>query len=485
MNKLSNVVWRWASVLCFLLFSSFLTLAQEGDTLIVSPDGPYSSIDAALADAQTGDTIEVHGGTYTYTDEPLLIDKSVLVIGIDDPVIDGDGKGTVVVITAPDALFQGFIVRNSGDVMHREDSGIVIQADNVTVAENRVEEVLFGIYFANANNGIARDNIVRGYDLDIAKRGDSIRVWFSSNVQLLGNDIGTTRDLLIWYADDITISNNNIHDSRYGLHFMYSSNATIVDNTFYGNHVGTYLMHSQGLAMHNNLLAYNYGPSGYGLALKDMDEVEANGNVFVGNRTGIYLDNSPSLYEGYNTFADNVFAYNDIGVLALPAVERNIFFRNVFLDNLQQASTRGPGDLMGNTWTYDGAGNYWSDYAGYDAGGDGIGDIAYRIEKLFDSLMDSYPTLRFFIYSPASQALDFAGSAFPSLRPRPKLIDEAPLLEYSLPPLALTSAKGISWPFLLVSLVALLAGFSALFGSLRTLRPHRRKHTSQPAQAGI
>ncbi|RMG78618.1 MAG: hypothetical protein D6712_21095, partial [Chloroflexi bacterium] len=68
MNKPPSAVWRWVSVLCFLLFSSFLTLAQEGDTLIVSPDGPYPSIEAALADAQSGDTIEVHGGTYTYTD---------------------------------------------------------------------------------------------------------------------------------------------------------------------------------------------------------------------------------------------------------------------------------------------------------------------------------------------------------------------------------------------------------------------------------
>ncbi len=485
MNKPPSAVWRWVSVLCFLLFSSFLTLAQEGDTLIVSPDGPYPSIEAALADAQSGDTIEVHGGTYTYTDEPLYIDKSVSVIGIDNPVLDGGGEGTIVVITAPDTLFQGFTVRNSGDVMHREDSGIVIQADNVTVAENRVENVLFGIYFANANTGLARDNIVRGYDLDIAMRGDSIRVWFSNDVTLIGNDIGTTRDLLIWYADGITIINNNIHDSRYGLHFMYSSNATIEDNTFYGNHVGLYLMYSQGLAMHNNLLAYNYGPSGYGLALKDMDAVEASGNVFVGNRAGLYIDNSPSLYEGHNMFNDNVFAYNDIGVLALPAVERNIFTNNVFLDNLQQASTRGRGDLLGNIWTHEGVGNYWSDYAGYDADGDGLGDMTYRIEKLFDSLTDSYPALRFFIYSPASQALDFAGSAFPSLRPQPKLIDEAPLLRYNLPPVALTPSEGISWPFLAVGLVALLAGLGVLYGALRTLQPHRRKGTPQPAQAGI
>jgi nitrous oxidase accessory protein len=198
--------------------------AQEETRLVVKPEGPYTTIEAALEAATENDTIEVHSGVYS---GPLTVEKSVTLIGIDMPVIDGGGEGTVVIITADDVTMRGFTIRNSGQNNSHEDSGLVIQADRVTVEDNLLEDVLFGIYFADAADGIARNNIVRGYDLDLARRGDGIRVWFSSNVLLENNHVSITRDILIWFADDITIIGNTFKDARYGLHFMYSDNAWV------------------------------------------------------------------------------------------------------------------------------------------------------------------------------------------------------------------------------------------------------------------
>ena len=192
-------------------------------------------------------------------------------------------------------------------------------------------------------------------------------------------------------------------------------------------------MYSTNLTVIHNELSHNRGPSGYGIALKDMDNVVVKDNWLVGNRVGLYLDNSPALYEGTNEFSDNAFAYNDIGMTALPNVERNIFTNNTFLENTQQTGVRGRGNLQGNIWTQDKIGNYWSDYVGYDADEDHIGDMPYRAEKLFESLADTYPELRFFIYSPAEQAINLAAVAFPSLRPEPRLIDTAPITQLQLP----------------------------------------------------
>jgi nitrous oxidase accessory protein len=132
--------------------------------------------------------------------------------------------------------------------------------------------------------------------------------------------------------------------------------------------------------------------------------------------------------------------------------------------------------LQGITWVENDSGNYWSDYVGYDADGDGIGDMPYRAEKLFESLQDAYPALRLFVYSPASQALDFAAAAFPSLRPEPKVIDAAPIMQYAIPAGATSAPQGVSMPFLAASLVLLMLGggfctFALRSGRARTRQP--------------
>ena len=442
-------------LICFIF--NLVTIAQSESVLIVGEDGDYTTITAALEAANDGDQIEVHGGTYTNT--PLEITKSVTLTGINQPVIDGSGDGTTVIITADDVVFSGFTIRNTGHNISHEDSGIIIQSDNVLIENNTLEDVLFGIYFADANHGIARGNSVVGYDnLDLAVRGDGIRVWFSEDVLLEQNSVTQTRDTLIWYANDITIRDNEFIGNRYGMHFMYSDNATVTDNLVTKNSVGTYLMYSIGLVLTGNNLSHNRGPSGYGIALKDMDEVVVESNWLMDNAAGIYIDNSPSRYEGLNYYDNNVLAFNDVGVSVQPNVERNSFGGNTFYDNVQQAGTRGRGNLNKNVWTTDGQGNYWNDYVGYDSDGDGVGDVEYRAEKLFESLADEYPVLKLFSFSPSEQAINFAASAFPTFRPEPKLVDTAPLIQYQLPTITDNDTPDQSLMLLFASVAILLIG---------------------------
>jgi nitrous oxidase accessory protein len=86
-------------------------------------------------------------------------------------------------------------------------------------------------------------------------------------------------------------------------------------------------------------------------------------------------------------------------------------------------------------WHAAGLGNYWSDYNGYDVDGDGVGDIPYRSQSLFENLLDEYPELRLFQLSPVADAIDLATRAFPLFQPRPKMSDDYPLMAPpSLPP---------------------------------------------------
>lgn len=437
---------------------------DEAAVLRVGPEQPYTSITAALEDASSGDTIEVHGGHYP---APLVIDKEVHMVGIDTPVIDGEGTGSLVLISASDVMFEGFTLQNSGDNMGREDTGIVIQGTRVTVANNILENVMFGIYFANAADGLARDNRVHCMERDLGMRGDGMRVWFSTDVTLRGNIIEGCRDTLIWYAENVTVERNHFLNNRYGMHTMYSKQATLRDNLFEGNSVGSYLMYSSYATLTGNHFLWNRGPSGYGIAFKEMDYAVVEDNVLIGNRSGLYIDNSPSLVDATNIVSRNFIAYNDIGVSALPSTMRNVFQSNTFLENYQQVSVLGRGNLLGNTWQMGGAGNHWSDYAGYDRDGDGIGDIPYRAEKLFESMADQAPELRLFTFSPASQALDFAASAFPSLRPDPKIIDDAPLITYAQPTLLQEGPSARPAGFLAASLGLVALGLGLVAAAYR------------------
>lgn len=413
------------------MIGRLLVLVAALCALIVSAVSPSAGSEGLL-DLQSmidrtgaGETLRVPSGVYA---GGVAITEPMSLIGEPGVVIDAGGDGNGIDVLAPDVRIQGVTVRNTGKSLDRENSGISVNAARVTVVDNVLEDVLFGIFLREADDSLVADNLVGAKQIDIARRGDGIRLWESHGTSVMRNRVNDGRDVVLWFSDDLVIEGNHVRGGRYGLHFMYSDNAVVKGNHLTGNSVGAFLMYSRSLVFDDNVLSDNHGPSGYGLGLKDMDGVTADGNRFVGNRVGVYLDNSPWSYDVYQHFTHNLFAYNDIGVSFLPSVKRNVFAENAFIDNAEQVGVQGGGTLTGNEWAVDGRGNYWSDFAGYDADGDGIGDIPYRLEELYSTLTDNHPELRFFGETPSAKAVSLAGEMFPVLRPRPKVEDPAPLV---------------------------------------------------------
>jgi nitrous oxidase accessory protein len=382
---------------------------------------------------------------------------------------------------------RGFVIRNSGDSLDGEHSGITVEGPNAVIEDNRLEETLFGIDLIESPGTILRNNVILSKDLDVARRGDPVRVWYSDGVLLEGNIIRRGRDVVLWYSNDLTLRNNQITEGRYGLHFMYADDATLEGNLLTDNSVGVYLMYSRDLQLLNNTIANNRGPSGFGLGLKDMDDYVVEDNLLLDNRVGVYLDTSPREIDSNGRFEGNVLAYNDIGVEMLPSVQRNEFRANSFVENEQQVAIAGGSSLAENIWTAgtgaDRLGNFWSDYAGYDGDGNGLGDIPYKSEKLFESLTDRDTALRIFLYSPVEQAIEFASRAAPFVKPQPKLTDEAPMMAPIIPTAVPGLPERSARPMWVVSLGLLLAGLSMLrLGSFRRLGEGIRR--PRPAHEG-
>ncbi len=437
-------------------------------------DAGSFNLQAAVDAAKSGDSIRVPAGTYP---GPLLINQSIELIAEPGTIIQGDGKGDVVQIHAPDVTLRGFTIRGTGKSLDRENAGITVLAPRVTIEANLLEDVLFGIYLKKSHDSVIRNNRIGGKDLPIARRGDGIRLWYSPNSVVEDNTVSNSRDVVIWFSNNTIIRNNTITHGRYGLHFMYCDDTVLIGNHLEDNSVGAFLMYSRRLVLKHNRFIRNHGPSGYGVGLKEVDGVEAQDNLFAGNRIGLYFDNSPASIDMVQHFTNNVVAYNDIGLAFMPSVERNVFTDNNIIENVEQVAVLGSGQLKDNRFTVGGRGNFWSDYTGFDLGDDGIGDVSYRAQNLFENLMDREPKLRMFLFSPVQQAVELAAKAVPTFRPPVKITDQAPLMQ----PVSIALSSGSNppaWPTTTASLILLLSASGLLMcGMTGTLA---RPSTARP-----
>jgi nitrous oxidase accessory protein len=424
---------------------------------------------AAVARAPAGSTVLVPAGVHA---GPIVIEKPLTLAGEAGAIIDGGGDGDVIRIEAPDVTVRNLMLRGTGNALHHENAAVRVNAPRASIIDNTIEDALFGILMKGAEESVIRGNTIRGKDLDIARRGDGIRLWQSSGSALENNVVIEGRDVVLWYSTGVTIRGNHVSRSRYGLHFMFTDDNVIEENTLQGNSVGCFLMYSKNITMRRNVFRDNRGPSGYGLGLKDMDSVAASENLFIGNRVGIYFDNSPSSMSIHDSWTGNTIAYNDIGALFMPNVRRNTFAGNSFIDNIEQVAVIGGGALVENSFASAGRGNFWSDYNGYDLDGDGVGDFEYRAESLFENLMDREPKLRLFLFSPVQQAMEMASRAMPAVKPRPKLTDAAPLMRPARIEKSMTAAAS-PWPMVLLAICFLgMAGVVLWTGrSEQTERP--------------
>lgn len=95
----------------------------------------------------------------------------------------------------------GFVVRGTGTLLYNEDAGIEVEAPRSVISGNQIEDSLFGIYLREAPGSVVSDNMIVGKDLDIARRGDAIRIWFSHDTTVENNTVNKARDVVLWYSE--------------------------------------------------------------------------------------------------------------------------------------------------------------------------------------------------------------------------------------------------------------------------------------------
>ncbi len=440
---------------------------------IVAPNLPHpvtvATFAEALQRAPDGATVIVNGGVHSGN---FVVDKSLTLVGENEPVLDGGGKGTVITLRAPRTTLKGFVIRNSGSTLATEDAGVAVEAPECVVENNLLEDMLFGIVLRRAPRTLVRGNELHGKPLPLPRRGDLIKVWSSNGARLEGNKAVGGRDVVLWFSRGLTLRHNSVTQGRYGIHFMYCHDALVEDNRLTDNAVGVYLMYSRNLRLHRNLLLHNRGPSGYGLGLKDMESAYIADNLIAANRVGVFAEGAIAC-----VFERNFIARNEVGVLLFSSSRVNTLTANSFVDNGEQVMVEGVLSPHTNRWR----GNFWSDYAGYDADGDGVGDVPYTSFRWFEQLTERRSAARFFAFSLAAHAVDFAARCFPIFAPQPQLVDEAPRIA-PLPPRIKIQRPPLSLVWVIVGIAMSL--WAVFLLRLRPTNPRKRAATNGVVSVG-
>ncbi|MGI5941888.1 MAG: NosD domain-containing protein [Pelotomaculaceae bacterium] len=294
-----------------------------------SGEADFTTIQAAVTAANAGDTIIVKDGTYT---ENVVVDKSLVIKS------ENGSAQTIVQAAEPNA-----------DVIKVTATNVTIEGFTVTGATSMGKS---GIYLAGQSSGSCtiKNNLSTGNNQGIA-------------VASSGN----------------TVSNNTCTLSgRYGLYLSNATGNLITDNTCSNNTEG----------------------SGFALYLADnADNNTVSGNVADSNKIGIRVKAADS-----NIIFENTSSNNEYGLELATGSTGNVFYLNNFTGNTIDQKAWNFNAVAGNIWSsqeeqtyefngtqYTGyVGNYWSDYDGADADGNGIGDTPYQT-VLTDT--DNYPLM--------------------------------------------------------------------------------------------
>lgn len=394
----------------------FLGLALLSQRIIASELIPLQPIIDA---AKKGDTIVLDPGVYK---GPVVIEQSITLDGNGKAIIDAGGEGSVIYLDTDGAVIRNLRLTNSGDSHNDIDSGVQVRGNFNVVKDNVIDNCLFGIDLQQSEFNVLRRNEISSKPVDLGLRGDAIRLWYSFGNKILDNYIHDSRDTVVWYSKDNTISNNKSTRGRYALHFMYAQYNKIENNKYWDNSVGIFLMYSDGVELRNNEVSHAAGSTGVGIGMKESSDIIVENNKVLYNAVGLYLDVSPFQPDTINHIKNNLVAFNNIGVRFLNDWPGNDFKNNKFKSNITSVSVSDGDTANRNDWN----GNYWDNYEGFDLNKDGIGDTPHEYYSYADRIWMDVPSAQFFKGSPMLEVLDFLERLAPFSPPQMVFKDSNP-----------------------------------------------------------
>jgi parallel beta-helix repeat protein len=395
------------------------------DDLQDYPDADFTKIQDAVDAAQAGDMIVVYPGTYT---ENVDVYKSLTIKsenGAEMTIVQAANPDEhVFEVTADYVNISGFTVRGanghengayycvaglylkdanycniSSNNASNNNIGFILEYSfNNILSNNIASNIHSGVYLGySSNNTVMKNNASSN------EAGYGIKLWHSSNNVVNNNNVNANEDQGIWlyHSSNNLVIGNNVSNNNDGIDLWNSDNNTITNNAINSNSLhGIYLLSSNNNTLIKNIISNNN--DGICLTGPSDGSAPSNNNILSNNTVSnnTYYGIGLGAYCRNNTIYRNTIVTNGRGIEFYNDATNNIIYSNNLIGNVQNAYcyptlTNWWDSQERLTYTYNGKtytnylGNYWSDYIGSDADGNGIGDTPYSI----NSVEDNYPLM--------------------------------------------------------------------------------------------